>query len=188
MISGSIHRWSSDPPSDSICLASAAQIESYARMLDKYNPRLSNRHPRPPRRVPEEGSSVDGEDEEDEDEDEDDGSDSSEEGYVSADSVPSSPTPGPSRSSSPDPIPPVADSPLPRMLSLAIPPSELNSSFPTHALTRILAAFSSSLTHLSLSHTESLLAHDPSIPRTLASLTSLTHLALSALGPRACEL
>ncbi|KAL7278839.1 hypothetical protein ACG7TL_007856 [Trametes sanguinea] len=193
MASGSIHRWSTEMPSDALSLSSAAQIEhAYLRLL--HNPNSDPRLPpngRPPHPPHSEAASDGDEDEDDEDEDEGDEDDrpSSSGHCSSAASVPSSPTPGPSRSSSPTPIPPsLPPISRPRALTLAIPPSELNPNFPAHALTHLLHASAPSITHLRLDHAESLLAHDPAIPRALASLTSLTHLSISALGPCACKL
>ncbi|OSD00796.1 hypothetical protein PYCCODRAFT_1370634 [Trametes coccinea BRFM310] len=188
-------------PSDALSLSSAAQIEhAYLRLLHNSNsdPRLppNGRPPRPPHsEAASDGDEGDQDDEDEEDEDDGDEDDrpSSSGHCSSAASVPSSPTPGPSRSSSPTPIPPSLPPisrprPRPRALTLAIPPSELNPNFPAHALTHLLYASAPSITHLRLDHAESLLAHDPAIPRALASLTSLTHLSISALGPCACKL
>ncbi|KAI0350445.1 hypothetical protein OH77DRAFT_1068399 [Trametes cingulata] len=201
---GSIRRWTRD---DGVHLSTADAVQNFARFWDRREPA---RRPKPkghPRRsgVDEDGhEDEDEEDEEEEEDGEEDESDEDEDEYASAnaDSVPSSPTAGPSRSSSPDSI---ADAPPPepdadtdtatpsapphlRSLHLAIPPSQLTPSFPTHALTRILAAASASLTHLRIAHTESLLAHDPSIGRALGAFRHVTHLSMADVGPRACEL
>ncbi|KAI0743154.1 hypothetical protein C8Q80DRAFT_1273697 [Daedaleopsis nitida] len=74
-----------------------------------------------------------------------------------------------------------------RRLILRIPPHELTDAFPTTSLLRILAS-ARSLTQLHIAYTDSLLAHDPRIPRVLSALSSLTHLVLSEVGPRGCEL
>ncbi|KAI8996211.1 hypothetical protein BD414DRAFT_384140, partial [Trametes punicea] len=75
-----------------------------------------------------------------------------------------------------------------RLLSLALPPEQLSPNFPTHALLRILSCSAPTLSHLRISYTEPLLAHDPAIAPALARLQHITHLSLSGLGPRGCEL
>ncbi|KAJ8474628.1 hypothetical protein ONZ51_g7081 [Trametes cubensis] len=173
MPSGSHRRW---PTDSGLVLTSAQQVENFASILDKSHSkplrRPSNGHTHHDLSSEDESTSNDDggpEADEDDDEDEDGSSDDSE--YISAGSVPSSPTPGPSRSSSPAPLPPL-----------------LSPNFPTHSLLRTLAACASSLTHLSIAHIEPLLAHDPDIGPALAALPRLTHLYISELGPRGCEL
>ena len=197
MPSGSHRRW---PTDSGLVLTSAQQVENFASILDKSHSkplrRPSNGHTHHDLSSEDESPSNDDggpEADEDDDEDEDGSSDDSE--YVSAGSVPSSPTPGPSRSSSPAPLPPSSPAhplpsltPQPSVLTLAFPPSELSPNFPTHSLLRTLAACASSLTHLSIAHIEPLLAHDPDIGPALAALPRLTHLYISELGPSGCEL
>lgn len=197
MPSGSHRRW---PTDSGLVLTSAQQVEDFASILDKSQSkplrRPSNGHTH--RNLSSEDESAtngDGGPETDEDDDEDESGSSDDSEYVSAGSVPSSPTPGPSRSSSPAPLPPSSPAhPLPSLtphlsvLTLAFPPSELSPNFPTHSLLRTLAACASSLTHLSIAHIEPLLAHDPDIGPALAALPRLTHLYISELGPRGCEL
>ncbi|KAI0759261.1 hypothetical protein BD413DRAFT_488247 [Trametes elegans] len=156
----SLQRWTHDPAHAGIVLASAEAVESFAPFMDNL------------RRCPSKAHSTQ------HDSDEDSGRETD----SAYESVPSSPSAGPSRPSSPP------DGPLLRSLALAIPPSELSPAFPTHALLRILSAAASSLTHLSLSHLEPLLALDPAIPTALAACTRLTHLSLSHVGPTASEL
>ncbi|KAH9884412.1 hypothetical protein C8Q73DRAFT_362393 [Cubamyces lactineus] len=195
MLSDSSRRW---PADSALVLTSAEHVESFTRILDGCQStsarKTSNGYTHHDLSSQDDSTSNDDDGlEDDEDEDEDESSDDSE--YVSADSVPSSPTPGPSRSSSPArppskspprPRPPLT--PRPSVLTLAFPPSELSPNFPAHLLLRTLATSASSLTHLSIAHIEPLLAHDPAIGPALAALPHITHLSISELGPRGCEL
>ncbi|TBU24227.1 hypothetical protein BD311DRAFT_868253 [Dichomitus squalens] len=72
-----------------------------------------------------------------------------------------------------------------RRLTIDLHPSQLSSSLP---LLRILQLCSPTLTHLRITHTDALLAHDADLSRALPLLSNLTSLAIHGVGPRGCTL
>ncbi|RDX40580.1 hypothetical protein OH76DRAFT_1490161 [Lentinus brumalis] len=165
-----------------VSLRSARAVKSFARFVARRTERWS----------------VDGIDDDDEGDDEDEGDDridddgdlhrddddeaSTDDSGEEFHSVASGSSP-----SSPSPVPPKPAPLRTRRLALYIPPSELLDDFPTTSLLFILTVATTSLAHLHIAYAESLLAHDPRIPRAFTALSSLTHLVLSELGPTGCE-
>ncbi|KAI0673306.1 hypothetical protein C8Q78DRAFT_1077567 [Trametes maxima] len=218
MPESSVWRWESDDASWAVCLDTVEKVTSYASALETHERRNSSVYDMTMHRASGKDDEDDGSDDGDSaDDDESSSDDEDDDGYKSAGSgtVPTSPTePSSPTSAPPSPIAPLRRHPPPhpsrlRSLTIALPPPALvppsssasatpppgqASPVPTHALAAILTACTTSLTHLSLSHTEALLALDPTpaatspLARALARLSALTHLSLSDVGPLGCAL